>query len=238
MRPPSVTTVTPPRPASSRPRHVRALEDLDAALLARRARARPRAWPGARMPQCVLLPHGGEIGGRGDGCLRLGLVEIARRRRSARGIGPLVEPLDLVGLGRRRRAGRCARSRSRCRSAPRTPRSRRGSRARARSSDRISSGQRRRPFSRPCVRLASQKPPLRPDAAQPTRCASTTTTFAAGVALAWRAARSTGRCSRRRRSTRSARCVPTQRGPVGRRPAGRSSSQNTRVRVCRRGSDG
>ena len=45
---------------------------------------------------------------------------------------------------------------------------------------RISSGQRDRPFSRPCVRLASQNPPLRPDAAQPTVCASTSTTRASG----------------------------------------------------------
>jgi len=32
----------------------------------------------------------------------------------------------------------------------------------------MSSGQRDAPFSSPCVRLASQKPPFRPDAAQPT----------------------------------------------------------------------
>ena len=39
----------------------------------------------------------------------------------------------------------------------------------SRSSSSISSGQRLRPLSRPWVRLASQKPPLRPEAAQPDR---------------------------------------------------------------------
>ena len=50
----------------------------------------------------------------------------------------------------------------------------------SRSSVVISSGQRDMPFSRPWVRLASQNPPLRPDAAQPTVCASTSTTRAPG----------------------------------------------------------
>src|SRR4051812_14281240 len=40
------------------------------------------------------------------------------------------------------------------------------------SSTSISLGQRAFPFSTPCVRLASTKPPLRPDAAQPIRLAS------------------------------------------------------------------
>ena len=50
----------------------------------------------------------------------------------------------------------------------------------SRSSVSISSGQRLRPLSRPWVRLASQKPPLRPDAAHPTVRASTTTMRASG----------------------------------------------------------
>ena len=51
----------------------------------------------------------------------------------------------------------------------------------SRSSVGISSGQRDIPFSRPCVRLASQNPPLRPDAAQPIVFASTSTTRAPGL---------------------------------------------------------
>ena len=88
------------------------------------------------------------------------------------------------------------------------------------------------PLSRPWVRLASQNPPLRPDAAHPTVRASTMTTRASG--------------SRRLASsavhrpvyppptiTRSASCRSAERGSS--RLLGRSSSQKTLCRV-RRGS--
>ena len=45
----------------------------------------------------------------------------------------------------------------------------------------ISLGQRDFPFSAPCVRLASTKPPLRPDAAQPIRFASIRTMVRSGL---------------------------------------------------------
>ena len=70
-------------------------------------------------------------------------------------------------------------SRSRCRSARSMPRSRRGSRAEALEGLDLP-GKRRSPFSRPWVRLAAQKPPLRPDAAQPMRSPSSSTTSRSG----------------------------------------------------------
>ena len=48
------------------------------------------------------------------------------------------------------------------------------------SSSGISPGKRSRPLPMPCVRLAEQKPPLRPEAAQPTVFASTRTTSSSG----------------------------------------------------------
>ena len=58
--------------------------------------------------------------------------------------------------------------------------------SRARTS--YSSGQRERPLSSPWVSEASQKPPLRPDAAQPIVCASSSTTRRPGSRrLAWTA---------------------------------------------------
>jgi len=49
-----------------------------------------------------------------------------------------------------------------------------------RSSSGISAGNRSSPLPSPCVRLADQKPPLRPDAAQPTVRASSSTTSSDG----------------------------------------------------------
>ena len=54
-----------------------------------------------------------------------------------------------------------------------------------------SSANRSRPLASPWVRLVAQKPPLRPDAAQPTVAASTSTTSRSGSAsLAWSAVHS------------------------------------------------
>ena len=77
------------------------------------------------------------------------------------------------------------------------------------SSSGISPGNRDRPLPTPWVRLAEQKPPFRPDAAQPVVSASTRTTSADGSRSA-RAARSRARKSPRPR-------------PRGRRSADRSA---------------
>ena len=73
----------------------------------------------------------------------------------------------------------------------------------------ISSGNRSRPLRRPWVRLAEQKPPLRPDAAHPAVRPSSDHHVAGRDRRPSPAARSTARCTRRR----------PPRGPRRRRPA-------------------
>ena len=174
-----------------RPRRRRRPCRGDAPASARRSRcprsSAARASPAASLPgwtrACrVRLEHGAEIGRGCDGCPHLGLVETHDAVLAAgRGIlRPLVEPLELVRLGRHREGCRRAPTRRRSRmSAMSAPIASRFAMPR-RSSRSISSGQRLRPLSRPWVRLASQNPPLRPDAAQPTVRASTRTMRASG----------------------------------------------------------
>ena len=121
-----------------------------------------------------------------------------------------------------RRARRSARSRSRCRSgatvvldAPRGSPRRAG---RGRPARRASGRCRCR--SRGSARRRA-KPPLRPDACQPQRARLEQHHVEVGVALAWPATRSTGRCSRRPTTTRSARGVLGQRRQRGRAGPGR-----------------
>ena len=98
----------------------------------------------------------------------------------------------------------------------------------SRSSAPTSSGNRSIPLASPCVRLAAQNPPLRPDAAHPQRSASSTSTSRDGSsALASRAAHRP--VYPPPTTTRSARAVPT-RGGAGSGAAG-SSSQNDRGRA-------
>ena len=77
-------------------------------------------------------------------------------------------------------ASRSARSRSRCRSGRPTTRARSRFCRPSRSRVSISSGNRCSPLSLPWVSDAEQKPPLRPDAAQPMRWASSSTTSRPG----------------------------------------------------------
>ena len=81
--------------------HRRTLEDLDALLLGG-ARESGGELAGVHEGVASGLEHRAEIGRRGDGCLHLGLVQTHDAVLAAgRGIlRPLVEPLELVRLGR------------------------------------------------------------------------------------------------------------------------------------------
>ena len=135
-----------------------------------RARARRRACRGARAPSCACLEHRAQVG--------------RARRRTPAPPSASSRTDALLTRGRGIRAHSSSHSswcgsvatasapvRSHSASMPyaamSAPIASRFSRP-SRSSWSISSGQRLSPFSRPCVRLASQNPPLRPDAAHPT----------------------------------------------------------------------
>ena len=102
MRPPSVTTATP-SPDVVDAAHRRVLEDLDAALLGR-AREADGELAGVDEGVRVRLEHGAEIRRRCDRRPHLGLVEAHDALFAPSGgiLRPLVEPLELVRLGRHR----------------------------------------------------------------------------------------------------------------------------------------
>ena len=80
----------------------------------------------------------------------------------------------------------------------------------------------------------TQKPPLRPDAAQPQCPASSSTTSRSRVAAPWPAARSTARCSRRRRRPGRPSPAPRSAGSGLRPRAGRRASTAVARRVGQR----
>ena len=147
--------------------------------------------------------------------------------------GVEAQPVDLVRLGGHGELAACARSRSRCRSDRRRPRSRRGCRRPSAASWSYSSGQRSRPLASPWVRLAAQNPPLRPDAAHPIRSPSSSTTSRSRVALLGQqrgpqpavAAADHGEVARRSRRRAAA---GRRAGPAGRASTSRGSASRER----------
>ena len=158
-----------------------ALVDADAEAEAGLLQA-PGEPGGVEHGDAVAVPQAGAEGRRVDLGAQGVLVEegvpveaepggVRRRPPAARRPG---------GARWRCRSRRCARSRSRCRSGRRPPRWRRGCGCRALRGAASSSGQRARPLPRPWVREAAQKPPLRPEAAQPISAPSIRTTSRCG----------------------------------------------------------
>ena len=180
IRPPSVTTATP-SPAVSRRRTGECSKISTPALLGRAGESRRRACRGARARSSASRTRRRDMSGEATDARTWAWSSrtTPSSPRAAASCAHSSSHSSWCGSVATARAPTRSHSASIPHSAMSAPIASRFAMPR-RSSSSISSGQRLRPLSRPWVRLASQNPPLRPDAAQPTVRASTRTMRASG----------------------------------------------------------